>query len=427
MRLSSFRTSITLALLCSFPLACARVGTSVHGRQVAPNGAASGAAFLAGLVRAWPAPGARWSLAVTGEGSERVSSYDNALLVLHFLRTQRRAEAARVLGALAALQREDGALPFSFAWPTPEPDAVYVRSGALAWVGYAASEYLNAESGGPERAEVLHLAHGVARYLLAHQVLDPSDARAGLVPGGEGSFRVEVERGRVREVYVPGPVQWTASEHNIDAFFFLRDFAELTGDARFGEAAQRIRAALIERAWSPAAGQLARGLDHSGADQAFALDCASWGALFLLAASDRVRAETAFGVADARYRATDARTSAAGHRPYAHAPLIENRALAALMGGALEHAAWDSVQGIWPEGSAGVALAALRLGQRERAEQILNGLEAVRAAHGGLPDFTFAVPFEFDTRASLAGTVWVELVRYELARPADQPTLWRPE
>jgi hypothetical protein len=364
---------------------------------------------------------------VTGAGSERVSSYDNALLALYYLRSQRRAEAARVLGALAALQREDGALPFSFAWPAPEPGGVYVRSGALAWVGYAASEYLNAESGGPARVEVLQLAHGVARYLLAHQVLDPSDARAGLVLGGEGSFRVEIESGQAREVYVAGPVEWTASEHNIDAFFFLRDFAELTGEARFGEAAQRIRAALIERAWSPAAGQLARGLDRSGPDLAFALDCAAWGALFLLAARDRIRAETAFGVADARYRAHDAQSSAPGHRPYAHAPLIENRALAALMGGALEHADWDSMQAIWPEGSAGVALAALRLGQRERAEQILNGLEALRDARGGLPDFTFAIPFEFDTRASLAGTVWVELVRYELARPAGQPTLWRPD
>jgi hypothetical protein len=36
------------------------------------------------------------------------------------------------------------------------------------------------------------------------------------------------------------------------------------------------------------------------------------------------------------------------------------------------------------------------------------------------------VPFTFDTDPSVAGTAWVELVRFELARSNDRPTLWVP-
>ena len=135
-----------------------------------------------------------------------------------------------------------------------------------------------------------------------------------------------------------------------------------------------------------------------------------------------MRAETAFGAAEARYASTHG--SVHGHRPYAHAPLLENRALAQhLHLPALE---WDELEAVWPEGSAGVALAALRLGQAARASAILDSLEPLRAAGGGMPTFTVVIPSEMDTAPSLAGTLWIELVRYELTRSRDQPTLWRP-
>ena len=87
---------------------------------------------------------------------------------------------------------------------------------------------------------------------------------------------------------------------------------------------------------------------------------------------------------------------------------------------------WDELEAVWPEGSAGVALAALRLGRVVRAQAILDSLEPLRAAGGGMPTFTVEIPSEMDTAPSLAGTLWIELVRFELARDRDQPTLWRP-
>ena len=381
-------------------------------------------AFVSGLIRPWPPGSQEHALAVSSAVTQRVSTYDNALLALYLLRRGERERASSILLALAALQRPDGSLPFTFPWPAPEASQIYLRSGAIAWVGYAAVEYLNAESGGPERERITALAHRVAHYLIAQQASSP-ETLSGLVLGGFGRYALEAESdGNLRERYLPEPVAWASTEHNLDAFFFLRDLGALTDNGQYMRAATRIRDALLARGWNPAAGQLARGFNAAGVDAAYALDCASWGALFLLAAGDRIRAETALGAAEVRYASTHGTVH--GHRPYAHAPLFENRALAEQLRARLPALEWDELEAVWAEGSAGVALAALRLGRAARAQAILESLEPLRAADGGMPTFTVEIPSEMDTAPSLAGTLWIELVRFELARDRDQPTLWRP-
>jgi hypothetical protein len=384
---------------------------------------ASARDFLLGLLRPWPSATGPLALALTHPRSERVSSYDNALIALYLIRHGQREMAGRILAALAELQQPDGALPFSFPWPLPNADELYVRSGAAAWVGYAATEYLDAERGGPAREAITALAHRVANYLMAHQLHREGDPRDGLVSGGTGSYRLQLEGGAVRERFFPGDIPWASSEHNIDSWFFLRDFAALTGDERPQRSAAEIRGALLSRGIDAASGQLVRGFNDEGLDRWLALDCASWAALFLHAAGEDLRAETALGSAEVRYRSREPASGARGHKPYAHAPLIENRALADHL--RLPAKNWDDLEGVWPEGSAGVALAALRLGHRERAREILAELEKLRHPGGGLPTFSVEIPSEFDTQPSLAGTAWVELVRSELERPATAATLWR--
>lgn len=87
---------------------------------------------------------------------------------------------------------------------------------------------------------------------------------------------------------------------------------------------------------------------------------------------------------------------------------------------------WAELEAIWPEGSAGVALAAWRAGRVERARTILDDLEPLRASDGSLPTSTVEIPFLFDTGPSVAGTAWVELVRFELERSPEHPTFWVP-
>mgnify|MGYP003450080584 CR=1 FL=1 len=92
-------------------------------------------AFVSGLIRAWPPGAERSSLAVSSPATERVSSYDNALLALYLMRRDERERAGSILLGLAELQRPDGSLPFTFKWPAPDDTAIYLRSGAIAWVG----------------------------------------------------------------------------------------------------------------------------------------------------------------------------------------------------------------------------------------------------------------------------------------------------
>jgi hypothetical protein len=418
--LSVIRTVLVLVALAGSCHAMPRSPATIT-----PSARSSGVDFLQSVIRPWPSAAALTRLAVVTPSDTRVSIYDNALLALVLDRLGRHDDAGRILESLAALQRDDGGIPFSFSIERADQAPPYVRSGALAWVGYAAVEYLDGAPGGPARDDIVRMAHRIASYLTAHQVEIPGDPRDGLVTGGEGDFVYDLQTGHAEETFVPGAIEWASVEHNVDAFFFLRDMGRVTEQTAYTEGAQRVRRALLTRAWDGQAGQLRRGLQAKGDDRTLALDCASWGSLFLVAAGDRTRAETAWVTADTRFASRDPRTGIGGHRPYANGPVFEDPSMAAYYARIGTPADWSALQAVWPEGSAGVALAAVRLGHRQRAEAILAELERFRDASGGLPMMTADVPFEFDTKPSVAGTAWVELVRPEIEEGAA-PFLWRP-
>ncbi|MBX3193191.1 MAG: hypothetical protein KF819_39775 [Labilithrix sp.] len=345
---------------------------------------------------------------------DRSAIYDDAMAVLVLLRQGRRREAGAVLAALADAQLPDGAIPFNVSLTT-EPANPYVRTGALAWVGYAAVEYLESAKGGADRDAIIAMAHRLAAFLLARRIDALPDPRARLVTGGRGVYRYEIASGALRESFVDGERDWVATEHNVDAFFFLRALGRISEQRAYASAADEIAASLVAGAWSEREGQLARGVTAEGVDAICALDGASWGGLMLLARGDRARAERSFSTADARYASSSTRVPhARGHKPYARGPLIESYALRSQTGGRFASAMWDDFATVWPEGSAGVALLAARLGRRDRAKEILARLDALRGADGSLPTATDAIPTELDTSPSIAGTAWCELVRHEL-------------
>jgi hypothetical protein len=416
--------SAVAVLLGLLPWACASAGTHA---PTAPGQARPGdpLASLVASLRPWPRADSAGLLAVTDPTTGRVATYDSALVVLTLLRAGDRVRAARVLQGLAALQNADGGIPFAFTLPEPDRGQRYDRAGAIAWVGYAAGEYLDAAPGGPARDAVLQLAHRVGGYLVAHQVTIAGDPREGLVRGGTGTIHYKLDGSTVREVFEPGEVVWTSVEHNVDAYFMLRALARVTGTRAYGNAADRIARALAARAYDAQIDQFAEGVAPDGPDRTQALDCASWGSIFLSATGDAERAGKAFAVADERYASRDARSGARGHRPYARGPLFGDPALMRHFAPMLPAQTWEGLDAVWPEGSAGVALAAWRTGHMDRARAILNALEPLRAADGSLPTSTVDVPFLLDTRPSVAGTAWAFLVRFELDR-SDRPTLWAP-
>jgi hypothetical protein len=382
--------------------------------------------FLDAALRPWPNGDSTGLLAVTDPTTGRVATYDSALVVLVLLRTGQRERAAGVLRGLAALQRDDGGIPFSFTLPAPDPGDRYERAGAIAWIGYASAEYLDAERGGPSRDVALTLAHRAAGYLLAHQVTRPGDPRDGLVRGGTGTLHYEIDGNAVREVFEGGELTWASVEHNVDTYFFLRALARVTQVRVYADAAARIADALLARAWSSADGQFVAGFDADGPDRTLALDCAAWGSVLLGARNDAARADTALAVADGRYASVDAGSGTHGHRPYARGPVVAPERLMRHFAASLPALTWETLGAVWPEGSAGVALAAWRAGHADRARAILDALEPLRSPGGSLRTSTAAVPFLLDTLPSIAATAWVVLVRFELDRPAASPTLWAP-
>jgi hypothetical protein len=414
-----------IVVAVSLLLACA--GGGAHGHASAPGATAPDAtSFLVGALRAWPRDDSIGLLAVTNPSTGRVATYDSALVVLALLRMGQRDRAARVLQGLAALQGDDGGIPFSFALPAPDAAHRYERAGAIAWIGYAAAEYLDAERGGPSRDVALRLAHRAAAYLLARQVTRPGDPRDGLVSGGTGTINYEMDGNQVREAFSAGEVSWTSVEHNIDTYFFLRALARVTELRAYADAAARIGGALVARAWSSEHGQFVEGLDASGPDETLALDCAAWGSILLDAIGEAARADTAFAVADGRYATADGHRGAVGHRPYARGPIFADERLMRHFVDTLRATRWERLEAVWPEGSAGVALSAWRAGHADRARAILDALEPLRSPDGSLPTSTAAVPFLLDTQPSIAATAWVALVRFELDRPRASPTLWAP-
>ena len=417
----------TLGVLLILIASSCRVAPSAsQATAPPPRPRPSGIDFLESTIRPWPSAAAPTRLAVVTPHDTRVFIYDNALVALVLDRVGRHDEAGRILEALAVLQRDDGAVPFSFPIDRAETAPQYVRSGALAWAGYAAVEYLNSDPGGPAREAIVRMAHRIASYLAGHQIDRRGDPREGLVTGGEGNLVYGFGKNGVDEDFVPGQIEWASVEHNVDAYFFLRDLGRLTGQARYAEAAQRVARALVGRVWDGDAGQFRRGVSPKGVDPALALDCASWGSLFLLAAGERTRAETAFATADARFASKDSATGIAGHRPYASGVVFEDPSVAAYFTKSGMPGDWSALAAVWLEGSAGVALAALRAGHRDRAVAILAELERFRDSAGGLPMMTRGVPFEFDTKPSVAATAWVELLRFELATTPAVPFVWRP-
>jgi hypothetical protein len=301
-----------------------------------------------------------------------------------------------------------------------------VRAGANAWAAYAAARWLSTTpdlaSTRDLRAVIRPFALRATAWLLDRRVQQLGDPRDGLVTGGEGRYVYVLEGGQLVERFEPGEVVWVSAEHNIDTWFTLRAMAKATGDGTYREAAKELGQALVARLWDEQRGQFYQGA-LTGPDATAALDCAAWGATFLAVYGDGGRARRALGAAQ-RYAARDGRTGATGYRPYRGRPLIESRAAYEYHKAALPPGTWDSVEAVWPEGSAGVALAQLRLGDAAGARRTLDGLAPLRDAAGGLPGLTLAIPTEFTTSAALAGTAWETIVRSEAEGRAGALRLW---
>lgn len=349
--------------------------------------------------------------------------YDQAVGAIAWLMKGEIAKAQRLLDYLSSYQNlnssvpgaADGSFGFSFnsvgcsAYAPDNRDSFYdlnyLRSGAISWAGYAFVMHQRVTSD----TRYLTTARQTADYLLTQQVTQTSDLRFGLLRGGYGAYDT------TDWTFIPGDIEWVSTEHNVDAYFFLRDLGILTGDSRYSLAAQQIRDGLIARLWNDGKGRFDRGLDPSGQPDAVdALDTASWGAILLLAIGEEEKAQRSLDFASRTYY--NSADGLWGYKPYA---------------GDADGFDWDGVDLVWSEGSLGMAMAYLKLdgpANHNQARGIISKMAELqnRDPHGGLlyAAYVGTEITDFARAPSVGGTGWFIMVLRALSDPAARDAFW---
>lgn len=203
--------------------------------------------------------------------------YDDALGVVALTMRGRYREAELLLNGLTRLVRGDGSLWFAYNtqndWPSETDNGgAMIRTGSVAWVGYALTYYLTVRSQSqPDFAtadllgrQYRDAAQSIGRFVMSRRVTGSGDPREGLVTGGTGSSVVTIAGSGAApaEVYDASPLGWVSTEHNIDAWFLLRDLGRLTGDAVWAGAARHLQDRLLTL-WSVGDGQFYQDSRHA--------------------------------------------------------------------------------------------------------------------------------------------------------------------
>ncbi len=375
------------------------------------------------------APGYRYTFS-------RSSIYDDAVAVVALTMLDRSREASLIINGMMRSARPNGDLWFELnthnTWPDEkDSDGAIIRTGASSWAGYAVCYHIlaalsknpNALNDDAILADYLHFARRIAAGVMWRQIRNPADPRNGLVTGGAGSYTLDTVNGELQETYRLGEVAWCSTEHNIDAFFFLRDLAYITGDDTFSIAADMIRQGLLGNL-NPSSGQFNRGLSATGPDTVMALDCASWGAMFLEAIGKRGPASSALASA-VRYENRSAGIS--GYRPYFDLPVYEDTAAQSRFFSRTPDLTWRDYSMVWSEGSLGVALASARLGKERAAEEILNNmLDPKMNIGGGIRYADKELQYQFSSSPSAIGTAWAILTGKKLEGGFLPDLFWSP-
>ncbi len=375
--------------------------------------------------------------------SGRSIIYDDALAVIAFTMNKDFKSASRILLALKRLQRRDGGLWFGYNlnndWPSEKDyEGSTDRTGATAWVGYSAVYYLQTRLAGDpsllksdrEAKTILELAQSLGDYILKMQVHKSSDLRYGLVTGGKNSYSLKFDKNNVTEVFKETDIDWISSEHNIDAYFFLRDLGNITSDEKYKKSASLIKKSMLH-VWSEKYSQYFRGVKPEFIDEVLALDCASWGSVFSLSAGKPEYAARSLETIEKLYAGTSSplqgKGTVYGYKPYTNKEIYEDTGndITKFYFPDLKGNTWEAINGVWVEGSIGVAFACLKAGNRLKAAEILKNMLPLQGKSGGFIYFTREIPHEFSTDISVASTAWFILTASALEDPAIADSFWK--
>ncbi len=266
-------------------------------------------------------------LLASDEKTGNAYTYDQALAAIAFVSLGEPERARRILEEFERL----AAPPFKGYcdfYPVDghlEPDAR--AGGPNAWILLAINLYTQ-KTGDPS---FLPLARTIADWLLTLQT------REGGIAGGFGKWGQ--------------PMDWVATEHNLDAVAAFRDLATLTGEEKYRAAAVRILAWLLKEPYSSRLPHPANGRQ----DPNYATDLSSWGVLALGARMTPV-------LDHAERMALNSRT------------YLDRQVTGFDFGGAYGDTTWPDRDAVWFEGTGQMVCAYQLAGRKNEAERYLASL-----------------------------------------------------
>ena len=296
-------------------------------------------------------------------------------------------------------------------------DMNYLRSGTIAWIGYALAFYQRVT--GDDRY-YMHMMR-TAEFLLGMEIV--VGPNASLITGGYGTIEIPQNAIDIDTPFVGKKLQWCGTEHNIDCYFFFRELFRCVSNSHFRTVAERIRNGMRQKLLatdkSAKIGRFHQAFikNEDRIDREEALDASSWGAMFWLAGGQTEHASQALEYVETRFKSTV--NEIEGYKPYAgviadYQAHVPN---------------WDNFNIVWSEGSLGVALAYIKLGKHKQASAILKQMEKLQSLDSrGKGGFMYTiyngkeVPY-FLRVPSLAGAAWY-IIAHQLLKGDETAKLF---
>jgi hypothetical protein len=328
----------------------------------------------------------------------RSYSYDAAISAILFKMLARFEKSTSILSKLEGFISPINGIDFSYDINDGPLEIRYVRSGAVAWLGYS-FVFSNR----------LRSAQILADFLLTRRVSIPDDPRNGLFRGGFGKIK--------KNGFIEKEIEWISTEHNIDAYFFFRDLGvklkkfHPQNASYYSKIARDLKTSILEKLWNSKESFFSRGINEKGIDKETPLDVQTWGALFLRAIGQESKARLALKFAKKHFflknilvqKEINDKTKFNCLYECASIPLIGFKPY-------LESREYkNSPNLIWAEGTYGYSLAAKRLGIQDPELDISQKKLESCNLYGGVLQTTQTEsesPYEFHSWESTASTVW---------------------
>ncbi len=295
--------------------------------------------------------------------------FDDALATIGLAAHENIMEALTISNALKGQIQDDGKFGFSYNIANDWYHEQY-QTGAIVWMGYAFVFYQQETGDAQSQAA----AERIAQYLLSLQDIDPASPSYGSIRAGPG-------------------VSLYATDHNIVAYFFIRDLGRLTGNAMYASRADLIKDSLLNHHWNEAQGRFYPAIGDSSNGL---VEIDSLGALFFAALGDTSKAQSSLDFVERTYQPVPTAGDIAGYAPY------------------------DDRSTVWTQGSLEMALAYKRIGNEEKSRAIIEDIIGLQDPDGGvpyaMPQATVVTEEVFHEWPSVAGTAWLLIVRSDNER-----------